>query len=107
MPNKKQNLRNLLLINQIQIEKIVGQLPNSYSVIESLKASLGISIKVAKFEIEASSLQDSSAIKKIGRLDPYLERNGLINRSRPRRMPHAIVNGSQYWWIKETSLRER
>lgn len=102
MPIRKKNLRNLVLVDEPQIDKILGQLPNSFSILESLKATFGVSIKIAKFEIQTTSLKNSGAIKKIRRLESYLERNGLVNKSRPRRTPHAVVNGSQYWWVKET-----
>ena len=107
MPNAKQVLQNLVHVDEARIDEILEQLPNSHSIFENLKAKFGITIKVAKFEIEATSPKISSTLKKIKRLEKYLDRNGLLNKSRPRRTPHAIVNGSQYWWVKETFVARK
>jgi hypothetical protein len=107
MPHKKTNLRNLVQVDGARLDAILEQLPNSLSIFENLKAKLGVTIKIAKIEIEATSQSDSSAIRKIRRLEKYLDQNGLLNKTRPRRTPHAIINGKQYWWIKETFIARK
>ena len=107
MPTRKRVLHNLVHVDEAQIDKILGQLPSSFSILESLKATIGVTIKIAKFEIETTSPKNSNALKKIRRLENYLDRNRLLNRSRPRRTPRAVVNGSQYWWVKETFIARK
>jgi hypothetical protein len=104
MPSKKP-LQNIVLADELHIDKILEQLPNSGSVLESLKASLSFSVKIATFQIQATSAKQTLA-NKIKRLEAYLERNGFINDTRPRRMlPHS--DGSQYWWVKESFIARK
>jgi hypothetical protein len=97
----------MVQVDGAKLDAILEQLPNSHSIFENLKAKLGVTIKIAKIEIEATSQSDSGSIKKIRRLEKYLDQNGLLNKTRPRRTPHAIVNGKQYWWIKETFIARK
>ncbi|MEH2501698.1 hypothetical protein V1290_000509 [Bradyrhizobium sp. AZCC 1578] len=107
MAAKKLELRNFIQIDEKQIDSILAQLSTSYSVIENLKAKFGFSYASATFELEANSRRDTSVVRKIARLERYLERNRLISTARPRRMPHALLNSSQYWWVKETFTARR
>jgi hypothetical protein len=107
MSHKEKVLTNLVHLDESQIDSILGQLPNSLSILESLKAKLGITIKIATFELEATTTKNSSVFKKIERLEKYLDRNGVLNKSRPRRMPHAIISASQYWWVKEAFIAKK
>jgi hypothetical protein len=45
--------QNIVLVDEVQIDKILEQLPKSASLLESLKASVSFSIKIAKFEMQA------------------------------------------------------
>jgi hypothetical protein len=90
------------MVDDARLNEILDQLPGTFSIIESLRAKFGVSIKIAKFEVEYASNRNESTIRRIRRLESYLDRNGLINNVRPRRTPHRILNGSQYWWVRET-----
>ena len=84
---RKKPLQNIILSDEVQIDRIFEQLPKSGAILERLKPSIGFSIKIATFEIPADSTKDLDLAKKIRRLENYLDRNGLINTTRPRRMP--------------------
>jgi len=101
LKTQKASLRNLISIDEGRLNRLVDQLPNTFSILENVKAKLGFSIGSAHFELQPAISKDTSVIKKIRRLEAYLDRNGLINKTRPRRMPSRL-NGTQYWWIKES-----
>jgi hypothetical protein len=100
-------LQNLVQVDDAQLDKILAQIPRSLSIMENLKATLGVSFLGAKAEIQATPPLSVSTARKVRRLEAHLEKNGLINRSRPRRTPRDILNGSQYWWVKETFIARR
>src|SRR3981081_1534359 len=107
MRKQKLRLRQIVSVDDERLNEVLEQLPSTWSILENAKVKFGISIKAAKFEFQSTSFQQLPTIKRIRKLESYLDRNGLVNTSRPRRMPHAIVNGSQYWWVKETFLARK
>lgn len=101
MTHMKAPLRNLVQVDSERLNDILDQLPTSLSIIEDLKLKFGIGLKFAKIEFQPTQFRDRSTIKRIRKLESYLARNGLINKNRPRRMPHQVRRDAGFWWVKE------
>lgn len=95
-------LRNFVQVDDKRLNDILDQIPTCFSIVEDLKLKFGVGLKTAKIEFQPTQFRDRSTIKRIRKLESYLARNGLINRNRPRRMPHRIEGNKGYWWVKET-----
>jgi hypothetical protein len=103
----KGRLRNLVMVDDRRLDDLVAQLPTSLGILENVRAKFGLSLRGVGLQLEPKSLLDLSTIKKIRKLETYLGRNTLINKMRPRRMPHGNVDGKSYWWVKETFLARK
>jgi hypothetical protein len=95
-------LRNLVQVDSERLNSILDQIPASLSIIEDLKLKFGIGLISTKIEFQPTQFRDRSTIKRIRKLESYLASNGLINKSRPRRMPHRIERDKGFWWVKES-----
>jgi hypothetical protein len=98
----KTRLRNIVFIDEKRLDALLAQVPNALGIIENLMNKFEFSFKGASLGFEMSGLTNISKTRKIRRLESYLDRNGLINKVRPRRMPHRLRDEPSYWWVKET-----